>query len=253
MWLRNFLRTYVGPAITIFASICSIASLALLFVNHVWTGIVALVVFCLGLIVLLCRILHGINQLVCDNSEEEYKKISSTFIYQSSDGVKSTFEVSRSIQCKRVFLTEIPYSFKWTGSTKPKIESRIHSLVNISHNQDKNCWDNAVVRFNHPLRYNECTVINVKIETDDVDGSAKPWISSRLDSPIEMLTYRILLAYKDCNFNSPAVFERKMISSQIDRDYEVIGSVPFDKEHKSYYYCYTNPEPGYIYRIRWEK
>lgn len=253
MWLRYFLKVYVGPTFTLFASVCSILSVVLLFLNHAWMGFVALAIICVGLVVLLWRILHGINQLVGENSAEEYKKISSIFIYQSSDGVKSTFEVQRSIQCKRVFLTEIPYNFKWTGSVEPKIESKSHSLVNITHDQDKNRWDNAVIRFARPLKYNECTVINVKIETDDVDGSAKPWISSRLESPIEMLTYRILLAYKNQDFNSPAIFERKKIDTQIDGEYEKLTAVSFDKEHKSYYYSCTNPEPGFIYRLRWEK
>lgn len=248
-----FLKTYIGAAFTFFASLCSIASLVLLFINTHYAVIVALVIYGIGVTTLVGGFLFGINKMVHDNSKEEYKRISSIFIFQSNDGVKSTFEIFRTIQCKRLFLTEIPYSFKWSGSIVPKLESRIHKLGPLRHDADKNKWDDTIIQFKHPLKYNECTVINVKTENDDTDGLAKPWISSRLESPIEMMTYRVLLAYKDSQFNKPAIFERKKIDSQIDGDYVTLESVPFDKEHKSYFYCATNPEPGFIYRLRWEK
>lgn len=253
MQIYQFIKTYIGPAFTFIASLCSIAGLVLLFINTTWTVVIALVIYGIGMTILVGGILLGINKMVHDDSKDDYKRISSIFIFQSNDGIKSTFEVFRTIQCKRLFLTEIPYSFKWSGSIVPKLESRIHTLGTMHHNEDRNRWDNTMIQFKHPLKYNECTVINVKTENDDTDGKAKPWISSRLESPIEMMTYRVLLAYKGANFNKPAYFERKKIDSQIDGDYMTIESVPFDKEHKSYFYCATNPEPGYIYRLRWEK
>ena len=68
-----------------------------------------------------------------------------------------------------------------------------------------------------------------------------------------MLSFRILLSYKSNEYAKPAYFERKKIVSQIDGDFEFIESVEFDKNHKLYYHTKTNPEPGYIYRLRWEK
>jgi hypothetical protein len=167
--------------------------------------------------------------------------------------VKSTFEVYRTIQCKRLFLTEIPYNFKWTGAIPPKIESVSQKISPLIHNENKNEWDTAKITFNHPLKYNECTVISIKTANEDTDNTAKPWISSRLDTPIEMLVFRVLLSYKSKEYAKPAYFERKKIVSQIDGDFEFVESVEFDKDHKLYYHTKTNPEPGYIYRLRWEK
>lgn len=95
--------------------------------------------------------------------------------------------------------------------------------------------------------------MNIKTENDDFDGKAKPWLSCKLESPIEMMVYRILLPYKPSNYNLNAVFERKKIDAQIDGDYDYIESVPFNSGNKQYSYCIVNPEPGYIYRLRWEK
>lgn len=59
--------------------------------------------------------------------------------------------------------------------------------------------------------------------------------------------------YKPNEYNRNATFERKKIDAQIDCEYEHIESVPFNSGNKHYSYCIVNPEPGYIYRLRWEK
>lgn len=195
----------------------------------------------------------GINKMIKDNSAEEYKRIASFFSYQSSDGVKSTFEVFRMIQSKRFYLAEIPYNFKWTGSTPPQLSSRSQIIANVKYNPNKTQWDGAVIRFPQPLKYNECAVVNVKTENDDYDNTAQPHLSSKLEAPIDVITFRVLLAYKPNSFNTPAKLLRKRIGTEIDGGYETLESIPFDREHKLYYHCLINPEPGYIYKIEWEK
>ncbi len=253
MKIYNFLKTYIGAAYGLFASFCSIASLVLLFVNSRLACIIALAVFCLGLLAIIYGIIRGINKMVRDNSHDEYRRIASFFIFQSGDGVKSTFEVFRVIQSKRLFLTEIPYNFKWTGTTPPAITSRLQTIANVKYNKDKSQWDEATIKFPQPLKYNESTVVNVKTVNDDHDNTAKPFLTSKLEAPIDMIAFRVLLSYKPDGYNKPATLQRKKVGTAIDGDYETIGSVPFDKEHKLYYHCLTSPEPGYIYKIEWEK
>ena len=236
MRIYDFLKAYIGSTVAILASVCSVASFVLLFVRSEMATIVALSIFSLGWIVLVIGILKGINKVVNDNSEEEYKRIASFYTYKSEDGVKSTFEAFRMIQCKRLFLKSIPYNFKWTGAKVPNISSRAQSIEGISHVEDKNKWDSTVIKFPVPLKYNECAVINISTENDDVDGTARPWISSKLDTPIEMMVYRVMLSYKAADFSKPAFFERKRIDAEIDGDYVEIESVPYDKEHKMYYH-----------------
>ena len=253
MTFYNFLKAYIGPLCTNIASLCSIVGLILLFINDKTACIIALIVFCIGLIVILYGILKVINKLLHDNSEKEYRGISSFYVYQSNDGRKSTFEVYRLIQCKRFFLTEIPYNFKWSGTKQPVLTSNAQIIENVQHNENKNKWDGARIKFKQPLRYNECTVVNVKTENDDFDGAAKPWISCNLVVPIEMMLFRIMLSYKPDGYNKSAIFERKKIDTEIDGEYEYLESVEFNEGNKLYSFCKINPEPGYIYRLRWEK
>lgn len=250
---NDFLRTYIGSAFTFIASVCSIVSLGLMFIGDKNSVIIALTTLVLGLMVIVVRILVGINRIIHVDSAEDYKRISSLYVYESANGVNSTFEVFRTIQCKRMFLSSIPYNFKWTGSIIPKISSLAQDISPLVQSNSKNEWDTLLIKFPSPLRYNQCAVVNVKTENDDSDGTAKPWISSRLDSPIEMMSYRVLLSYKPDGYNKPAYFERKKIDTQIDGDYEHVDSVPFNSNHKSYIYTVVNPEAGYIYRLRWEK
>ena len=77
-----------------------------------------------------------------------------------------------------------------------QIESVSQKISPLIHNENKNEWDTAKITFNHPLKYNECTVISIKTTNEDTDNTAKPWISSRLDTPIEMLVFRVLLSYQ---------------------------------------------------------
>lgn len=250
---NDFLRTYIGSAFTFIASVCSIVSLGLMFIGDKNSVIIALTTLVLGLMVIVVRILVGINRIIHVDSAEDYKRISSLYVYESANGVNSTFEVFRTIQCKRMFLSSIPYNFKWTGSIIPKISSLAQEISPLVQSNSKNEWDTLLIKFSSPLRYNQCAVVNVKTENDDSDGTAKPWISSRLDSPIEMMSYRVLLSYKPDGYNKPAYFERKKIDTQIDGDYEHVDSVPFNSNHKSYIFTVVNPEAGYIYRLRWEK
>lgn len=253
MNIYNFLKAYIGLAYTGFASFCSIAGLVLLFINNKTACIIALAVFCIGLIVLICRIVKAINKLVLDDSDKEYRSISSFYVYQSNDGQKSTFEVYRLIQCKRLFLTEIPYNFKWSGTKQPVLTSNAQTIEDVHHNEDKNKWDGARIKFGRPLRYNECTVVNIRTENDDFDGKAMPWISCNLETPIEMMLFRVMLSYKPDGYNESAVFERKKIDAEIDGEYEYLESVGFNTGNKLYSYSKINPEPGYIYRLRWKK
>lgn len=250
----NFFKTYAGASYYFLASLCSIASLVLFFINNKLACIIALIVLCCGLIILLSGILRGINKMINDNSEEDYKRIGAFLSFQSSNGVTGTYELFRMIQSKRLFLPEIQYNFKWDGPHPPKMSSRSQIITDMKHNPDKNTWDGAKIRFKQPLKYNECAVISVKCVFDDYNQIPQPHVTTKVAAPIDIITFIILLTYKPQDYNSPATLKRKKINPEFDSgEYEPINSVPFDTNHKSYFYCLTNPEPGYYYKIEWEK
>lgn len=248
MNIYKFLKTYVGSAFTGLASFCSILSVVLLFINNKTASFIALGFFCLSLAILVYGIIFAINKIVNNNSDKDYRSISSTFIYHSPDGRKSSLDVYRMIQCKRIFLGGVHFNFKWTGSVRPILTSAIQRIAptDIHYSDDPRKWDEAVVKFSHPLKYNECTILNIRTENDDYDGKAKPWLSCKIEYPIEMMTFHVLLSYKDKDFKSPATFERKKIDSEVDGDFEYLESIDFDVIHKQYSFSKFNLEAGYI-------
>lgn len=87
---------------------------------------------------------------------------------------------------------------------------------------------------------------------DDVDNTAQPHLDVKIEEPISVVVYRVILAYKDINFSEKALFMRKPINSGIPTDYQILETVTFNSYSKSYEYVLTNPEVGY-YRLEWVK
>ena len=251
--MKNFISTFIRPYFAFAASACSIIGLVIVVLSDKNATIIALVTLCLCIILTLIGVILAIDKMLYQNYGKEYKGISSFYVYQTDDGIKSTFEIFRLIQCKRMFLSQIEYKFKWSGSLMPRIWSNSQEIENVVHNDDAKQWDSAVLKFKKPLTYNESTVVHVKTENDDHDGTAKPFIYCRLESPIDIMQFRVLLAYKPEGYAEKAIFERKLISQEIDSDYEYLESVEFNCLYKQYYHVVVDPSPGYIYRLRWVK
>lgn len=249
----KFLKEIFYPWFINAASFASIIGIILVFISNEHAVIIALSFFCLVLLIFLCAALYSINKLIHHNYNEEYKKISSFFVFQTDDRIHSTFETFRLIQCKRSILSEIEYKYKWTGSIFPKISSQNQNVIQLPANNDPNIYDKAIIRFLKPLTYNETAVIHIKTENDDPDGMAKPRLECKLTSPIEIMQFRILLAYKADNYNKHALVRRKKIDSETTSEFETIGSIVFNQKYKQYFHVIVNPDAGYIYRIEWEK
>ncbi len=96
-------------------------------------------------------------------------------------------------------------------------------------------------------------ILHFKTENDDHDGTAKPFIYCKLESPIDIMQFRVLLAYKPTGYAEKAIFERKLIDQEIDAEFEYIESIDFNSLYKQYYHVIVDPAPGYIYRLRWKK
>lgn len=246
--LGNIWKWVVG-----FATISSILGLILSFLSDEKAVLIALISFCLFLLIALIGLLIALNKLIIQNHPEPYKKISSFYEFRSDDGQKSVFEMYRLIQSKRVLLSDIDYKFKWSGSKVPKISSNSQILGPIVCTDDPNVWDNCKIHFKNPLTFNESTVVHIRTDNDDYDGKAEPYISTRLDSPIKIMQYKVLLSYKSDDFKEKAIFERKPIHSDVDINWTYIDSIPFESDYKQYQYVVVDPEPGFIYRIRWTK
>lgn len=247
--IRTAFHSWFGDA----ASIASIAGLIGSFIFDKYSCIIALSSFCVILMLFIVALLFTLNTFIKQNWNEDYRKISSFYVYQTDDGIHSTFETFRLIQCKRAILSEIDYKFKWTGTIFPVFSSENQDIHTLPPNPSSDTYDKAIIRFKKPLVYNETAVVHLKSINDDADGKAKPWLECKLNSPIEFMQFRILLAYKEDNYNKHAIVKRKRLNTEIDTDFEIIGSVAFNQKYKQYFYIKVNPEAGYLYRIEWEK
>lgn len=88
---------------------------------------------------------------------------------------------------------------------------------------------------------------------DDFDNISQPHLDYKVDKPINIIHYRVILRHKDSSFKTPATLKRMPINSKGPSTYEEFGSIPFDAVSKSYNYDLINPEVGYYYRIEWIK
>ena len=118
--MHKFIKRYIYPWFVDIASFASIIGLIVVFCSQQYAVIVALIAFCFVLLLMLIGVLVAINKFIKSNYKDAYKKVSSFYIYRSDDGIKSTFETYRLIQCKRPILSEIEYKYKWTGTKLPK-------------------------------------------------------------------------------------------------------------------------------------
>jgi hypothetical protein len=251
--MKSIINKFIAPYFAIAASACSVIGLIFVFVSNKTATIVALVAFCLFLLMILLGIIFALRRFLSQNYSKEYKSISSFYIFQSDDGEKSVFETYRLIQCKRMFLSQIDYKYKWSGSSKPILESNSQIIEQQTYKDSPYELDHAIIRFRKPLAYNESTVLHIKTENDDFEPKAKPYISCNLKYPIDVMQFRIMLAYKPDGYKEKAVFERKKLDMEVDSEFEFLERVEFDSLYKQYNYVAVNPSPGYVYRLRWEK
>lgn len=249
----NFLKRYIYPWFIDAASLASIIGLIIAFSSKEYAIIISLVTFCLVLILILVAILIAINKTIVRNHPEEYKKVSSFYVFQCDDGIHSTFETYRLIQCKRAILSKLEYKYKWSGNIFPKISSDNQLIEQLPPNNDPCKYDTAIIKFTKPLTYNESTVLHIKTENDDIDGKAKPYLECKLTSSIEIMQFKILLAYKPETYSKMAIVTRRLIDSETTPEFERIGSVSFNQKYKQYAHVILRPDVGYIYRIEWEK
>lgn len=236
-------------AASVFASILGII---LVFLANKTAVIIALAFTCVILLVALLVVIRTLNQYLETTHDEDYEKIASFAEFRTDNGVNSTYDTYRLIQCKRLMLTSIEYPFKWTGSKFPHISSNCQKIINPSPSS-MNEWDKVTLEFDRPLLYNQSSVIHFHTDNDDSDNVAKPYVSLRVTSPIAFIQFRSIITCYPKGYNVPAKFERKKISSNFDTQWENLASIPFDEKSHSYLCQLPNPEPEYTYRLRWEK
>lgn len=233
-------------------SLCSIVSIVLLCVSVETSAHMALLCVCLFLLAFLVILIWGILRISHNENNLPHKRISIFATFETIDSTHSTYETYRVIQSKRLILTHFDHEFKWSGTKEPLISSSIQKVGKIEKGQQGE-YDSVRLILKTPLLYNENTTLHFKAELDDVDNKAKPYLDFKVDMPINLISYRVILKNKPNDFCKPAFLSRKLINTDVPAEYEKLGSVQFDNATKSYQYTLIEPEVGYYYRLEWEK
>lgn len=239
--------------LAILSGISSIAGFVVALCSDKDKAIIVLIAIIIFLIALLLSVWYAISKIVHIEHEKDYLKLSFFTKYECLDKTHVAYDGYRLIQSKRAFLPDIKWSFKWTGSRPPIISSSLQNCNGQIIASPSNDYDHAILKFKKALYYNESAVVHFHADMDDVDGTAQPHLDVRVDEPISVVEFRVILAYKAPDFAEQARFMRKPINSRVPTDYQILGTVNFNTHSKSFEYVLTNPEVGYFYRLEWVK
>ena len=239
--------------LAILSGLFSIASFFVALSSDQGMVIIMLIAFIVFLVAILCSVWYAIHKIVHKEFDREFMKLSFFTKYEYIDKTHIIYDGYRLIQSKRAFLSNIKWAFKWTGTKQPIISSSLQNCDGKIIENTSNDYDHVVLKFKKALSYNESAVVHFHANMDDVDNTAQPHLDVKVEEPISVVDFRVILAYKDTNFSERARFMRKPINSGIPSNYQVLETVTFNPNSKSYEHVLTNPEVGYFYRLEWEK
>lgn len=243
----------VQPHFIVFASIASILSLILIFINNTAAVIVALASFIIFLWVLMFKLISLIDSYLKKVYPRGYHSNFAFYKYTTRDGKHIVYDVYKDIQCKIPIMSEHNYGFKWSGTVPPVIKSNLQKLGPIARATNSTDYDHINFYFTTPLLYNQSAVLHINMELNDSDDKASPHIESRIETPVEVICYRVELFHKGQKYKNDAKIYKRLINAALTPKDELVDSVPFNSLSKSFEYFLLKPEIGYFYRLEWEK
>ena len=232
-------------------TICSIVSVVALCVREplaIWIALGALII---GLVLILWAIIRVLNSYLEKDINGNHRCISTYVTYRTEDKDHIFISVNRLIQVKCAIMQIFDTGIKWTGDHDPVWDSDLQDVIGFKRQDDQGEYDTLKLAFKNPPLYNQTAVVQYKAEINDVNHVSSTYLELRVEYPIDCIQMNVELGYKDQAAN--AIVERKLIHSATGSGYTPIDTVPFDPIHKRYMYQVFRPEPGYFYKISWER
>ncbi|WP_162055060.1 hypothetical protein [Pontibacter pamirensis] len=242
---------YVGRFVNPIAALASILSLVVIFFASKPAAYAAAAFIVIAVLFLVYKLCIVLDRFVKNTHPDEFLNHSLFIRYSTTDRYNIEFEVFKHIQCKRMFQTEYPYKFKWSGSKQPLISSSMQIVDNSITSSGQDSYDSVILRFREPLYYNDTAVVHFKANLDDRDLASATHLETKISYKTSVIHFRAELLYKNGKKIKPAVLERKKIESTLSTHYEPVLEVPFIG--KSYQHHLITPEIGYFYRLRWDR
>lgn len=251
--MENKTKRIILEISTIAGGISAITALIIALFSDTNKALIALAAIIISLVVLLASAWHVLNRFIKKEHPKEYIKLSQFMRYECSSNTHGVFDEYRLIQSKRPVLSSVDFGFDWTGSNPPVISSQLQKCDGKIYKTPQNEYDKVILKLTNPLLYNEATVIHVHAETDDIDGKAKPFLYTKIDEPSSLVSFSVVLTYKESNTHEQAELQRKKIDGSNATEFETIKTIEFNPNTKSYNYILADPEVGYFYRLKWTK
>lgn len=194
-----------------------------------------------------------LNSVLHTKYTNGYKPIATFMRYSTSDGKNGVYECFRHIQIKEPLTKSIPYRFYWTGSKPPKISSTLQRIGDVKpHNGGSG--SEVELHFNDAKYYNSSEIVHTQMHVDDSDEKSEPYVCLKITDPMQLIHLRSeLLHAKPQNFSQKAYVERRLITANSAAPFELVATVAMDPTTKAFEHIITTPEPGYNYRLRWDR
>ena len=209
------------------------------------SAFIALAIYAAGLTWFVIAVYRLFSKSMEMRSKDGFCRMAATSIFIADENGNAEFQFFRYIQCKVPLLSSIKHEFKWKGNGYPEITSN-GTRLNPSKNGDDDEYDHVLVPIGKTLYYNECAVVPIFFKS--VRSDVQPVMRHKVEEPIGPIQFKVMLGYKD---SAPdAVLYRKKIGTKIEREYEIVKHVPFNKTFKMFE-CVLDPEVGYVYKFEW--
>ena len=232
----------------IIAGLSSIAGWLFIFFSDKTNRMIALVLMCVCLLSLFLSLIFALFYYVKVNNPAPHIVDS---IYAKLEYVgpsNGNYDFFKSLQNKRIFMSEYSQFLNWTGSAIKNVTSALSDDVECK--QVAGSLYKFRCKFKRPLLFNQMTTIHLNMDLEDAFDSCQPWLSQDIKLPANLLYMSVVLKYKPQDYAESA----KVTKMPIDKttSIEEIWSIPFDQTTKSYTFK-IQPEPGYSYRMQWKK
>lgn len=237
-----------------FAGIASVVGLIVVFVSQdPIKGWIALCVVIAFLVYVATQFTLTLNRLVKQKYPDGYIKLATHSRYTCIDGKTVEYEIQKIIQSKAPCLLTVEHDFKWSGTEYPAITCGLHEIVATRHGATKLQFDTIIIRLKEALLYNQVGVIPIKMTLDDSDGKSDTFVGHKLKVSTQIISWRVELGGNHDRSHAPARLIRCPITSEITSDWELIREVPYHPIHRCYEERLLYPEPGYFYRLAWDR
>ena len=234
----------------------SIVSVVLLCFNNLLASLIAVSCLCIALAVLTGALLRAIFKYTKLTNKTDYRRIATFIEYKTNTNNAEIveFQSYRIVQIKTPILKSIDVVYKWSGTSNPQITSDLQVIEEIVEDIDRpHGYTKARLTLPQPKLYNETAVFHHKITANDADHSSDTKVEMKIEEPIDLVRVNISLGYKPDNYNGTARIERSAIVHDAPPAYELLDLIHFDPILKEFTCTLKYPEPGYFYKISWER